>query len=156
MSRRDQIRLSDDEIRDYLSEKKTLILTSNGHDGFPHSMPMWFSVDDEGALCMTTFAKSQKVKNLQRDPRCTLLAESGVEYAELKGVAMYGSAEIIEEQDRIVDTLIAASAGGAPDDPEQREALRASMARSASKRVLLRVRPDRVVSWNHSKLGGVY
>ncbi|MBW2282516.1 MAG: pyridoxamine 5'-phosphate oxidase family protein [Deltaproteobacteria bacterium] len=156
MSRRDQIRLTDDEIRDYLSGKKTVILTSNGPDGFPHTMPMWFSVDDEGAICMTTFAKSQKVKNLQRDPRCTLLAESGVEYQELKGVVMYGNAEIIEEQDRIVDTLMTASAGGVPDDPEQEKALRANMARTASKRVLIRLRPDRVVSWDHAKLGGVY
>ncbi len=89
MSRRDQIRLSDDEIRAYLSESKTAILASNGHDGFPHTMPMWFSVDDEGAICMTTFAKSQKVKNLQRDPRCTLLVESGFEIDALELVDLF-------------------------------------------------------------------
>lgn len=151
MSRRDQIRLSDDEIRDFLDERKTVILVSNGRDGFPHAMPMWFSVADDGAICMTTFGKSQKVKNLQRDPRCTLLVESGEEYSELKGVSMQGKAEVIEDIEQIVDTLIAA-AGQDVSDASVREAMK----RSAAKRVLLRVVPDRIVSWDHAKLGGVY
>lgn len=154
MSRRDQIRLSDEEVSEFLGTSKTIILVSNGHDGYPHVMPMWFTLDDEGAIRMTTFAKSQKVKNLQRDPRCTLLVESGEDYAELKGVQMRGNAEVIEDQERIIDTLLAAAGAGESGrvDPAQRE----GMARSASKRVLIRVVPDRIVSWDHSKLGGVY
>jgi PPOX class probable F420-dependent enzyme len=152
MSRRDQIRLSDDEIKDFLAASKTAILVSNGRDGFPHTMPMWFSVADDGAIQMTTFGKSQKVKNLQRDPRCTLLVESGEEYAELKGVVIYGEAEIIEDRERIIDTLIAAAGGAGADDP----AIREGMKKSAAKRALLRVVPDRIVSWDHSKLAGVY
>jgi hypothetical protein len=103
---------------------------------------------------MTTFAKSQKVKNLQRDPRCTLLVESGEDYRELKGVVLYGKAEVIEDLERIVDTLVAASVrqGGAEPDAAVRE----GMKRTAAKRVLLRVLPDRIVSWDHAKLGGVY
>lgn len=151
MSRRDQIRLSDDEIRDFLAASKTIILVSNSRDGHPHAMPMWFSVADDGAIQMTTFGKSQKVKNLQRDPRCTLLVESGEEYSELKGVLIQGEAEVVEDPERIIDTLIAAG-GGQLDDPATREAMK----RSAAKRVLIRVVPDRVVSWDHAKLGGVY
>jgi PPOX class probable F420-dependent enzyme len=152
MSRRDQIRLTDDEIRDFLASSKTVILVSNGRDGFPHAMPMWFNVAPDGAIHMTTFGKSQKVKNLQRDPRCTLLVESGQEYAELRGVAMYGEAEVVEDIERIVDTLIAASGGQDAENPAVREAMK----KSAAKRVLIRLLPDRVVSWDHGKLGGVY
>ncbi len=154
MSRRDKIQLTDDEVRKFLDASKTIILVSNGRDGFPHTMPMWFTIDAEGAIRMTTFAKSQKVKNLQRDPRCTLLVESGEDYQNLKGVQIHGNAEVVEDQDRIIDTLLAAAGRGESErmDP----ALREGMARTAAKRVLIRVVPDRVVSWDHAKLGGVY
>lgn len=158
MSRRDQIRLSDDEMKEFLAASKTVILVSNGRDGFPHAMPMWFSIVDDGAIHMATFGKSQKVKNLQRDPRCTLLVESGEEYSELKGVMVYGKAEISEDRERIIDTLLAAAArgGSGPGDPEQQKAIREGMKRTAAKRVLLRVVPERIVSWDHAKLGGTY
>ena len=69
MSRRDQIRMSYQEIRSFLAEHKTLILTSNGPGGFPHPMPMWYVLESDGAIRMTTYARSQKVENLRRDPR---------------------------------------------------------------------------------------
>lgn len=158
MSRRDQIRLSDDEMKEFLAASKTVILVSNGRDGFPHAMPMWFSIAADGAIQMATFGKSQKVKNLQRDPRCTLLVESGEEYGELKGVMVYGTAEISEDRERIIDTLLASAArrGPGPGDPEQQKAIREGMKRTAAKRVLLRVVPERIVSWDHAKLGGRY
>ena len=69
MSRRDQIRMSEDEIRSFLAERKTLILTSNGPDGFPHPMPMWYVLEPDGAIRMTTYSRSQKVLNLRRDAK---------------------------------------------------------------------------------------
>ena len=96
-SRRKLIELDDDEIRDYLDARKTLIIVGNGHNGYPHPMPMWFARDDDGTIRCTTFAKSQKVLNWRRDPKATLLVESGVEYAELKSVVIYASCEIIDE-----------------------------------------------------------
>jgi hypothetical protein len=113
---------------------------------------MWFSIDDDGAVLMTTYGRSQKVKNLERDPRVSLLVEAGEDYAELRGVVMYGSAELIRDVERVIDTLIAASGQGDRTNPAVRDAMRAN----ASKRVLIRVKPERIVSWDHAKLGGVY
>jgi general stress protein 26 len=158
MSRRDQIKMTGDEISAYLEGAKTVILCSNSRNGHPHPMPMWFTIAADGAIQMTTFAKSQKVNNLRKDPRCSLIVESGLEYQDLKGVVIEGRAEILEDQELIIDTLmVAANPGGSPpSDPEQLKALRAAMAGNASKRVLIRVLPERILSWDHGKLGGVY
>jgi PPOX class probable F420-dependent enzyme len=152
MSRRAKIRLSDDEIRKFVGESKTVILCSNGASGHPHPMPMWFVVDDDLTIRMTTFAKSQKIRNLERDPRVALLVESGEGYEELKGVVLYGRAELIRDIDRIIDTLIDASKLGERTNLQVREQMRSN----AAKRVLIRVVPERIVSWDHAKLGGVY
>jgi PPOX class probable F420-dependent enzyme len=157
MSRRDQISLSDAEMQEFLSSSKTVILCSNGKDGYPHVMPMWFRLAEDGAIHMTTYARSQKVLNLKRDPRATLLVESGIGYAELKGVMFRGQVEIIEDLDQIVDTMMSASNERQPvTDPEQLASLREAMKKTASKRVLLRIQPEVAISWDHSKLGGVY
>ena len=76
-SRRDLIRMSEEEVRDFLRTNKTITINSIGPGGYPHPMPMWFGVDDDGTVRMTTFRKSQKVLNIQRDPRVSLLVEAG-------------------------------------------------------------------------------
>jgi len=157
MSRRDQIRLGDAEVTDFLNSSKTVILVSNGPNGFPHPMPMWFVHEPDGAIRMTTYGRSQKVENLRRDPRVALLVESGLEYTELKGVVFYGQAEVIDDTEQVIDTLLAAAGNPAADaDADQQAQIREGMRKNASKRVLIRVKPDRIVSWDHAKLGGVY
>jgi PPOX class probable F420-dependent enzyme len=156
MSRRDQIRLSDEEIRDFLADRKTIIICSNGRGGFPHPMPMWFALDDDGTVRMTTFRKSQKVKNVQRDPRVTLLVEDGTEYSELRGVAFYGKCEIVDELEAVKDTMVRITAREAGDDPAALEGMKDVITATAKKRVLLLIRPERIVSWDHRKLGGSY
>ena len=150
MSRRDQIRMTDEEVRRFIEASKTIILNSNGPGGYPHPMPMWFLRADDGTISITTYKSSQKVHNLRRDPRASLLVESGEEYSELKGVVLYGNAEVIDDFETVVDTLIAAS--GQRSEPEIRESLK----KTASKRVVIRIKPERVVSWDHSKLAGAY
>jgi PPOX class probable F420-dependent enzyme len=155
--RRDQIRMTDAEIRDFLRTHKTIILSSIGPDGVPHPMPMWFTTDDDLTVSMATFRGTQKIVNLQRDSRVSLLVESGRDYSELKGVVIYGTAELSEDTDAIVTTLVAASQKEATAiDAETRAAMTAGMRESASKRILIRVKPDRIVSWDHSKLAGTY
>lgn len=157
MSRRDQIGLTEGEVREYLGESKTIILVSLGPEGFPHPMPMWFVVDEDGTIRMTTFRASQKVKNLLRDSRVSLLAESGEEYAELSGVLIYGKAEIIDDIEVVTRTLFDAATRGAPPvESAAREAMMAGMAKTAAKRVCIRIKPERMVTWDHRKLGGVY
>ncbi|MCP5178313.1 MAG: pyridoxamine 5'-phosphate oxidase family protein [Pseudomonadales bacterium] len=155
-SRREIIQLNDQEIREYLVSQKTIILVSNGVGGFPHPMPMWFYADEQGRICCTTFSKSQKVLNYQRDPRATLLVESGEEYAELKGLVIYADTEIVEDFDAVCDTLLKINTKGRDVTPEQAQKILAGVAPTAKKRVLLRFTPRKVVSWDHSKLGGVY
>ncbi len=155
MSRRDQIRMSDDEVQRFLEGGRTAILCSVGRQGVPHPMPMWYALED-GAVVMTTFAKSQKVANLRRDPRVSLLLEDGESYAELRGAVLYGEIELDAETGRVLDVLTAVTrrmgAGAGADD----EQLRAGLLPTARKRVALRLRPERIVSWNHAKLGGAY
>ena len=155
-SRRELIRLTEAEIKAYLVEQKTLIIISNGLDGYPHAMPMWFYADDAGCLYCSTFRKSQKVLNFRRDPKATLLVESGEEYAQLKSVLIYATVEIVDEFDAVCDALVKINTKGAQVDAAQVEALRSGVAKTAEKRVILKFHPDRYVSWDHSKLGGKY
>jgi hypothetical protein len=157
MSRRDVIRMSDDEIADFIDAQKTLTIVSNGVGGFPHPMPMWFARDADGSIRMATYRTSQKIKNIQRDPKVTLLAETGTEYAQLMGVVIYGEAEIVDDYDLVIDTLLrAGGATGLPNDPEEAAKVRESMHGTASKRYAIHIRPQRIVSWNHAKLKGTY
>jgi general stress protein 26 len=155
-SRRNSIELTAAEVRDFLASAKTLIIVSNGKDGYPHPMPMWFYVDDAGCLYVTTFAKSQKVMNWKRDPRASLLVETGTEYAKLKGVVIYARAEIIENLDTAIDTLVKINTRGMTIDAAQRQALIGAVSKTAAKRSVIKFHPERYVSWDHAKLGGRY
>jgi PPOX class probable F420-dependent enzyme len=148
--------MTDDEVREFLEESRTIILCSIGKDGLPHPMPMWFGLEEDGAVIMTTFTKSQKILNLKRDPRVTLLAEAGETYSDLRGVVIEGKAEIDTEVESVFTTLrkVSVRMGTVPE--EDSEAIREGLRASARKRCLIRVAPDKVVSWDHRKLGGVY
>ena len=143
------------EVRDYLAEQRRIILVTNGVDGLPHAVPMNYGVDDQGRILITSFRKSQKVKNLERDPRATLLVESGTTYREMKSVMAYCNAEIIDDPSVVAEAIKTIRAGDATtaglDEPMSQQ-LRASMV----KRVVVRFTPFRVVSWDHAKLGGFY
>jgi PPOX class probable F420-dependent enzyme len=156
MSRRDQIRMSEQEIKDFMADQQTIIINSIGHDGVPHPMPMWFGVEDDGSVVMTTFTKSQKIRNLERDPRCSLLVEDGTEYAKLRGVVIYGRAELIRDTGAVTDILVNVSSRSLNASEVNREALRAAVRKTAEKRTGIRIRPEKVISWDHRKLGGVY
>jgi len=155
-SRREQIQLTPEEMRAYAAGTKTLIIVSNGRDGFPHPMPMWFYADHDLNFYCTTFRKSQKVLNFQRDPRATLLIESGEEYAQLKGLVAYAQTEVVDDFDVVSDTLVKVNTKGMEVDQAQIEKLLAAVASTAEKRVVLKFTPERFVSWDHAKLGGRY
>ena len=150
-SKRDQIRMSDDEMRAYLASQKTVIVATTGPGGRPHLMPLWY-VPDGLTLRGWTFAKSQKAKNLERDPRATLEVEDGVEYHELRGVMLECDVELLRDVERVGDIgaeLVDRYAGGSD---EAKAAFRAQ----APKRLGLVFSPTRIVSWDHRKLAGAY
>jgi len=154
-SRRDLIRMSDGEIREYLEKQRQVILVSNGPGGMPHPVPMEYGLDADGSIIVTSFRKGQKILNLERDPRATLLFESGTRYQELKGVIAYCQAQIIREPEAVSKAIRLVRAS---DD------LAASMSRGMSaqvqasilKRVAIRFKPFRFVTWDHGKLPDVY
>lgn len=154
-SRREQIAMSDAELRAYLEGQRRIILVTNGPGGMPHAVPMNYGIDAENRIILTAFRKSQKVRNLERDPRATLLVESGAGYGELRGVVAWCDAEILVDPEEVArnmaliraDAAIAASVSGA-----RSEQVRASM----TKRVALRFTPFRTTSWDHAKLGNFY
>jgi PPOX class probable F420-dependent enzyme len=154
-SRRDQIKLTEDEQQELIERERVAIVSSIGPRGWPHSMPLWY-VPRDGEIWIWTFAKSQKVKNLERDPRATLLIETGVEYGELRGVQIEAEAELIRDLDLIVafgkDLTVRYSDGIESVEGDAVTALEAQ----APKRVAIHFHPERVASWDHRKLGGTY
>ena len=154
-SRRDQIRMTDDELRDFLAEQKIVSVATVGPSGRPHLVPLWYVPQDDGSLTGWTFAKSQKTKNLERDPRATLQVEDGVDYAELRGAMMECDVEIERDAQRVGDDygVPLFKRYAAPDLPPE---VTEMVAQQAPKRVGLRFRQTRTVTWDHRKLGGTY
>jgi len=152
MSRRDQIRMSDAEVETFLAGRHTMNVASFNHDGSIHLVAMWYAVID-GDPVFWTFAKSQKILNLQRDPRITLLVESGDEYAELMGVELVGQGEVITVRE---DVLAIGEAVYIRYFGEIDDEVRPFVHASGAKRLGVRVKVDKVVSWDHRKLGGAY
>ena len=152
-SRRDQIALTPAEQRRYLEESHTIILTSLDRRGYPHSVAMWYVVEPDGAVSMTTFAKAQKVVNVRRDPRCSVLVESGQRYEELRGLLIRGRATVIDDTAQVLDVL-----GRVHEKYNQGQAaeVRDALLAQARKRAIIRVPPERVSSWDHRKLMGGY
>ena len=155
MSRRDQIKLSEGELAELLEAERVVIVSSLGPRGWPHSMPMWF-VPREGEIWIWTYAKSQKVRNLERDPRATLLVETGHEYGELRGAMIEAEAEIHSDPETVVgfaeDLTLRYAEGISSVDGDAKAALEAQ----APKRVAIRFRASRTATWDHRKLGGAY
>jgi PPOX class probable F420-dependent enzyme len=155
VSRRDQIVMTSEEQRELLDSERVVTVSTNGPRGWPHSMPMWFTVRD-GEIWVWTYAKSQKVRNLERDPRATLLVETGTEYVELRGVQIEAEAELVRDPEAVLDfgrELTIRYAEGI--DSVEGDAAAALQAQAA-KRVAIRFRAARVASWDHRKLGGSY
>jgi general stress protein 26 len=155
MSRRDQIQMTDDEVLSFLAQEKTVICATNGRDGFPHLMPLWYVVRD-GQLWAWTYAKSQKVRNLQRDPRTTVQVEAGTEYHLLRGV-MFEAQTVVHHDIETVAALGVEIFTRYGDGNELDEATRGMVAKQATKRVGLQFVERSRATWDHRKLAtGVY
>jgi PPOX class probable F420-dependent enzyme len=153
VSRRDQIRMSDDEAQTFLQTGRDLQVASINADGTPHLVTMWYAVRD-GEIAFWTYAKSQKIVNLRRDPRITVLVATGDKYEELKGVSISGHAELVEDRDEVVryGEAVYERYWGPLDNDAVREGVRTM----GAKRVVVVVKSEKIVSWDHSKLGGAY
>jgi general stress protein 26 len=143
MSARERIAMTPDEVQAFLAEERTLTCATVGRDGWPHLMPLWYVVRD-GECWAWTYAKSQKVRNLEREARCTIQVEAGLQYRELRGVMMRCAAAI----HRDVETV----AGVGAELAERYGGSAADMRKQAPKRVALQFITSSVASWDHRKL----
>jgi|SRR5215218_148271 len=156
-SRRDLIRMDGAELHAFLDEQRIVQVATVGPQGRPHLVPLWYFVEDgePPVLRGWTYAKSQKARNLERDPRATLSIDDGVDYQDLRGVMMECDVELEHDPERVAEYGIALFDRYGPGGelaPEVREMVLGQ----AQKRVGLRFTPTRTVTWNHRKLGGAY
>ena len=152
MSRRDKIRMNDEEIRAFLEEQRILQVATIDHDGWPHLVAMWYVLLND-QIVFWTYARSQKALNLRRDARLTCLVETGERYDELRGVQIKGRASINDDRatvQRIGEAIWERYAGPLNENTRQ------MVAAQAAKRVVVFVQPVEIASWDHRKLGGGY
>jgi PPOX class probable F420-dependent enzyme len=157
VSRREQIKMSDEEAAAFLDDQRVVICATNGPDGWPHLMPLWYVLRDS-ELWAWTYAKSQKVRNLERDPRATLQVEAGEAYQELRGV-MLECDVVLHRAPAEVEPFgreLFARYAGAPSPDALAPEVVALVAAQAPKRVAMRFVERRRATWDHRKLGGVY
>jgi PPOX class probable F420-dependent enzyme len=149
--------MTDAEVLAFLDEERVMTCATFGPRGWPHLMPLWYVVRD-GRLWAWTFAKAQKTKNLERDPRATLQVEAGRDqYPELRGVMIEAEATIHRDVELVTDLgleIFGRYGGNAAGDvaPE----VRAMVQQQAAKRVGLEFTERSRATWDHRKLGGVY
>ena len=150
--RRDQIRMSDEEIWKFIGERKSLQVATLNRDGSPHLTTLWFAVMD-GDIVFETYTKSQKILNLQRDPRISVLVEDGDRYDQLRGVTLSGKAELVTDPEKVHALALEVMSRNTPG--VSKEQLDGMAQKMAAKRTGVVIKPTRIVSWDHSKLGGV-
>ncbi|GAA1195583.1 pyridoxamine 5'-phosphate oxidase family protein [Prauserella alba] len=164
MSRRDQIRMSGDEVRAYFAEQRVIDVATMNPNGRPHLAPLWYFPREAGAgendgvpaLVTWTYRKSQKIANLQRLPQATVLIESGDTYERLRGVSMECDVAFVDDaaETAEIGTALAMRYAGLEGDPP--DDLKAGISHQAPKRIGLVFTPTKIVSWDHTKLGGTY
>ena len=145
---RDAVRMSEAEIAAFLEGCRSMNVASLLKDGAPHLTTLWFAVKD-GVYLFETYGTSQKVVNLRRDPRIALLWEAGEAYDELVGVSVQGRAEIIETEPQLSELMTHIVQRNSPDRGDH---LVEHVARMVRKRVVVAVRPEKTISWDHRKL----
>jgi len=165
VNRRAAIRMTDREALAFLEAERTVICATNGHDGFPHLMPLWYVVRTQPTSAGTgggnptlwawTYAKSQKTKNLERDARATLQVEAGDTYDQLRGLMLRTEAVLHRDADTVLGFVEELAARYAPPGADP-DAMREGFAAQAPKRVAIEFAEVGRVSWDHRKLGGTY
>ena len=153
-SKRGNITMTEAEVQQYLATQKVLNVATIGPSGHPHVVAMWYNVVNSEVV-FWTFGKSQKIINLRRDAKMTGLIESGESYNELRGVELVGTGRIVEDFDEILAIGLAVGAKYNGADILS-EAARPFLEAQAHKRLGVVFDIERVVSWDHSKLGGGY
>ncbi len=159
--------MSAQEATAFLAEERTVTCATLGPSGWPHLMPLWYVLRESGPdepaprLWAWTYGVSQKVRNLEREPRATLQVEAGESYEELRGVMLECDVVVHKELD-VVKALGReifaryAAPRGAPAVTDLPPEVAEMVDRQAAKRVALEFVERRRATWDHRNLGGVY
>ncbi len=149
VNQRDIIKMTTAEVDAFLAERRPMSMCTINHDGTIHAVAMWYGFLD-GSVAVESKAKSQKIQNLRRDPLLTCLFEDGDAYEDLRGVELVGRAELIEDPAAMFPLGVSVFERyyGA-----YREDLRPFVETMLNKRVVAKLNVDRVVTWDHRKLG---
>ncbi len=150
MSRRREIRMTPEEQAAFLQTARKAALATLDREGFPHVVAMGFVARD-GAIYMTSYGKAQKVLNARRNPKVSVMIETGNDYASYRGVMIRGHCEVIDDPAQVVDVIQRSLAKDGGEARTESEALS-----RAAKRVVLKITPEKTVTWDHTKLGGRY
>ncbi len=147
------------EVQEFLAGNTVLQVATLGSDGWPHVAPMWYVMDGD-EIVFRSFTKSQKIVNLTRNPNLTVLVETGDEYSQLRGVMIKGTARLVDDVDYVISIYgeLAAKYPMINDTRMEmdRQAREAAFGRFAAKNTAVVVEPVKVVTWDHTKLGGGY
>lgn len=154
MKVRERIRMTDAEIGEFLAEPLTASLATIGPDGAPHLVAMYYAPWEDGRLAFWTYRTSQKARNLARDPRCTLLIETGDGYDQLRGVQIRGTVEVVEDPTDVLP--IGAAVYGRYLDGGLPEGAEGFLEDQARKRSAYLVTGEHVSSWDHRKLAAAH
>lgn len=154
MSGRDAVRMDEAELADFLGSRRKVQVATVGADGAPHLTTLFYVVLDDGRLAFWTYARSQKIRNLERDPRLTCLVEDGEDYFELRGASLQGTAELVRDHERILEigTAVAMRMTGVERPDDLGEVGLEAVRRQAAKRVAVLVGPAQVSTWDHRKM----
>jgi PPOX class probable F420-dependent enzyme len=151
--------MTQQEVQEFLEANTVLQVATLGKDGWPHVAPMWYVMDDDRVV-FRSFTKSQKIVNLKRNPNFTVLVETGDDYSQLRGVMIKAQARLIDDPDYVVSIYggLAAKYPMINDTPVELEGedLQNAFGRFATKNTAVVVEPIKVISWDHTKLGGAY
>lgn len=151
-NQRAAITMTEDEVTSFLEQSRTATMASTGPTGHPHLVAMWYGLVG-GKVSFETKLKSQKVQNLRRDPRITCMVEAGLSYNELRGVAIEGTAVIVDDVTSDDYWAVGISVFERYQGPYTEE-MRPFVEVMMSKRVAIIIEPERVRTWDHRKLGG--
>ena len=137
--RRDQVAMTEEEMWAFIETQKSVQVATLNHDGWPHLVPLWFAVAD-GGIVLESFTKAQKVRNLQRDPRISILFESGDVYEDLKGVSIRATAILHQDVETVHRLHMEVLKRNTPQIPE--DALEKASAAMAPKKTAVVVMPE--------------
>jgi hypothetical protein len=149
-NQRGAVALTDDEVQALLAEEIKVQVATIGADGMPHLSTLFYVVID-GKIAFWTYGKSQKIVNIRRDSRVSVLVEGGIDYAELRGVNITGHAHLVEDYDEIkaIGFDVGTRMAGGVDLGELGDQI---VSKQATKRVGVVIEPDHVASWDHRKM----